>query len=50
MPIEIVSPGYQRCCSGRRKRFIFHSGEGSTPGTSPCRSMPVFEPSPKCFM
>ena len=50
MPIEIVSPAYHFCCSGRRKRLVFHSGEGSTPSASPCRSMPVFAPKPKCFM
>src|SRR5438552_14896155 len=50
MPIEMVSPAYHFCCSGRLKRFIFHSGEGSTPVASPCRSMPVRSPKPKCFM
>jgi hypothetical protein len=47
MPIEIVSPAYHFCCSGRRKRFCFHSGEGSTPSASPSMSMPVRAPKPK---
>ncbi len=50
MPIEMVSPAYQLCCSGRLKRAIFHSGEGSTPVASPSRSMPVRAPKPKRCM
>ena len=46
MPIEMVSPAYHFCCSGLRKRFCFHSGEGSTPVASPSRSMPLFAPKP----
>ena len=41
MPAITVSPGYQ----GFFQRRCFQSREGSRPGDSPSRSMPVFSPS-----
>ncbi len=50
MPIEIVSPGNQRCISGFLNARFFHAVDGSTPVRSPSRSMPVICPKPNGFM
>src|SRR5258708_30737804 len=46
MPTLMVSPGNHLCCPGVLNRFIFHSGDGSTPTNSPSISIPVRLPKP----
>ena len=46
MPMDGVSPGYHGCL----KRCCFQVDEGSSPGCSSGRSMPVSWPKPQGFM